>query len=103
MVGQKFWSQTPAAAVGYQIHVDTLGGRWPLSISDNITRYADNADQIKYIFGASGVRNSVLQSLDLKYKPIRTGLGLENEYPIGSNKNNHVILFVGSSVLSAYG
>jgi digeranylgeranylglycerophospholipid reductase len=57
----------------------------------------------KYIVDASGVHNSVLHSLGLRDRPIRTGVGIEYEYPIGTNKNDHAILFVGSSVLSGYG
>jgi flavin-dependent dehydrogenase len=57
----------------------------------------------KYIIDASGVHNSVLQSLGLRDNPVRTGVGIEYEYPIGANKNDHAILFVGSSVLSGYG
>ena len=54
----------------------------------------------KYIIAGSGVRNAVLDDLGLKVKPERTGVGIEYEYPIGTNKADHAILFVGSSVLS---
>ena len=57
----------------------------------------------KYIIDCSGVRNAVLDDLSLKEKPDRTGVGIEYEYPIGTNKADHAILFVGSSVLSGYG
>lgn len=57
----------------------------------------------KYIVDGSGVHNSVLQSLGLGENPARTGVGIEYEYPIGPNRIDHAILFVGSSVLSGYG
>jgi digeranylgeranylglycerophospholipid reductase len=63
------------------------------------------ASQIKskYIVDGSGVHCSVLQSLGLKDKPERTGVGIEYEYPIGTNRKDRAILFVGSSVLAGYG
>ena len=57
----------------------------------------------KYIIDGSGVRNAVLDDLDLKEKLDRSGVGFEYEYPIGTNKADYAILFVGSSVLSGYG
>ena len=57
----------------------------------------------KYIIDGSGVRNAVLDDLGLKEKPDRTGVGIEYEYPIGANKADHAILFVGSSDLLGYG
>lgn len=44
------------------------------------------ASQIKskYIVDGSGFHNSVLTSLGLGAKPLRTGVGIEYEYPIGS-------------------
>lgn len=64
-----------------------------------------SASQIEstYIIDASGVRCSVLHSLGVKDKSIRTGGGIEYEYQIGSNKKDHAILFVGSSALAGYG
>lgn len=56
----------------------------------------------KYIIEGSDVTNAMLDDLGLKEKPDCSGVGIEYEYPIGTNKTEHAILFAGSSIFSEY-
>ncbi len=57
----------------------------------------------RFIVDASGWHSAVLVALGLRDKPERLGIGIEYEYPLGKNRPDRAILFVGDQVPSGYG
>lgn len=57
----------------------------------------------KFIIDGTGWHTSVLHSLGLSEKPKRLGVGIEYEYPLGSNDPTRAFIFFGNSAPSGYG
>ncbi|MGY6549437.1 MAG: FAD-dependent monooxygenase [Roseinatronobacter sp.] len=57
----------------------------------------------RYIVDGSGWHFAVLDTLGLVRKPERLAVGIEYEYPLGSNAPDRVIIFFGKKVLAGYG
>ncbi len=57
----------------------------------------------RYIVDASGWHCAVLCALGLRQKPDRLGIGFEYEFPLGKNRPDRALIFVGNQVPSGYG
>ncbi len=57
----------------------------------------------RYIVDASGWHMAVLDSLALKPKPERKGVGIEYEFPARNHRLTKAVLFFGKSIPSGYG
>ncbi len=76
-------------------------GRYRSTIRDRDGRLREVRS--RFIVDASGWHSAVLTSLGLARKPERLALGIEYEYPLGRNRPDRALIFVGDEVPSGYG